>query len=310
MEAMTVGDAIDIYQSVEEVRSARKDRKDTIVHNTFVKADEFFSVPPPPIKWLVQGIMEDKTFVVLGGEPKTSKSWLALELGLSVASGTSAFGSEGFATNGQMRSVAMIMLEDSQHNVYARMRSLGRAKGMYEDDLAKLPMFFRFRRGLDLTDYSDIEWLIKSVKDNVPECALIVIDPMRNAHTAEENDSKGISLLCDNIRDVRDSTGATVLLTHHLRKPTSQDQDTPGNALRGSGALYGAIDGLVGMVNRRQPEDVDLWRNNVYIRVKAGREAQPFQVVLRVQDGSDGRACKAWWELSAITPDEKKRKKS
>jgi len=298
----TVGDLLTAYDAIKAEGSAMSHDDGP----AFQLAKDFFAKEPPPIRWTIQGLIEDKTFGIIGGEPKTSKSWFALEAALSVASGIPMLGQ--FPTNGERRPVALIMLEDSPHNVYARLRALAASKGISVDELAGLPIYLRFKRGIDLATRFDTRWVIDAVNGANKDMALVLIDPLRNAHTAEENDSKSMTSVCDNIRDIRDATGSAIVLTHHLRKPSASDESSPGHALRGSGALYGAIDGLVVLMNKRRPEDSNIWRNNIHVRVKAGREAIPFQAVLKVHDGPDGRACKAEWAVSAI-PDEDRSKK-
>src|SRR5690349_9336252 len=42
----------------------------------------------PQTQWLIEGLWSDQAVGILGGEPKSYKSFLALDIALSVASGT------------------------------------------------------------------------------------------------------------------------------------------------------------------------------------------------------------------------------
>ena len=55
------------------------------------------------------------------------------------------------------------------------------------------------------------------------EPGLIIFDPLRNIHTEDENDSKAMTKVTDAVRKIRDTTGASIVVTHHLRKPTKGD---------------------------------------------------------------------------------------
>src|SRR5271165_517407 len=52
------------------------------------RASELSLDSAPLTQWLVQGLWSDQAVGILGGEPKCCKSFLALDLAVSVASGT------------------------------------------------------------------------------------------------------------------------------------------------------------------------------------------------------------------------------
>jgi hypothetical protein len=52
------------------------------------RASELSIDSAPLTQWLVQGLWSDQAVGILGGEPKCCKSFLALDLAVSVASGT------------------------------------------------------------------------------------------------------------------------------------------------------------------------------------------------------------------------------
>ena len=193
----------------------------------------------------------------------------------------------------------MFMMEDGVANIQARTSALARAKGI---DPSRLPMHFRFRQSLNLSDNGHVDWCIKSLGKimSPSEPGLIIFDPLRNIHTEDENDSKAMTKVTDAVRKIRDTTGASIVVTHHLRKPTKGDVMSPGHAIRGTGALYGACDGLVCMFADHSNRIQDSWVNAVYTRCKAGKEADPFSLTLEVKDGRNGRAHTAQWEVSNV----------
>jgi RecA-family ATPase len=266
-------------------------------------ASTFMANPPPPMQWLVDGLVPDNSFIVLGGAPKTCKSWMALDIGMSIGLREPCFSGSDFSVQCQ-RSVLFIMLEDAASNIYGRVRAIGRSKGVGIEALKTAPLYFRFNRELDLGDSTQIRTMANRIKESIPNLGLIVIDPFRNSHTMDENDSTAIRQLTDNIRDLRDLTGASVLITHHLRKMSKQDKDNPGFALRGSGAIYGAVDGLITLADEPKTSAAE-WLNHVKIRIKAGKEPDPFLLTLEVMDGADNRANNLNWSVSGYCNDDK-----
>ena len=264
-------------------------------------ASQFMAKPPPPMQWLVDGLVPDNSFIVLGGAPKTAKSWMALDIGISLALREPCFSGSDFTVQCQ-RSVLFVMLEDAPTNIYGRVRAIGRSKGLGIDKLQEAPIYFRFNKELDLADGVNIRSMAQKLKESIPDLGLIVIDPFRNAHGLDENDSNSVRQLTDNIRDLRDITNSSVLITHHLRKMTKADKENPGFALRGSGAIYGAVDGLITLTDEPRTTKAE-WINHIKIRIKAGREPDPFTLSLEVDDGPDGRADNLRWSTSGYVHD-------
>jgi RecA-family ATPase len=288
-----------VHLNNEVAKITNKTKKNGFASLRIRPASQFFAVPPPPIEWLVRGVVERKNVVMLAGAPKTAKSWMALEMALSVCTGTNMFDDPLLQGSTHRNSVLCFMLEDSEHSVYSRVKSLALSKGIR--DVAGLDMYFRFGSGIDIADTSKTHQLASDIAQNLPDLALITFDPFRNMHSADENDSAQIMQIMENLRHIRDVTGASVLVVHHTRKPTASDKMNPGFTVRGSGAIYGAVDGLITMMNvDTLGDEPDVFKNNVFVRVKAGREATPFSAELRIYDGEDGRAERACWQTGGL----------
>jgi len=86
-------------------------------------------------RWLVEPLWARAAVGVLGGAPKCCKSWLALDLAVSVSSGTACLGVFDVADAGP---VLLYMAEDSAPVVKARLRGICRARGL---DLATIPIY-------------------------------------------------------------------------------------------------------------------------------------------------------------------------
>ena len=63
-----------------------------------------FDLPEPePVKWLVTELWANKAVGFIAGEPKSFKSWLALDMAISVASGTPCLGEFSVPEAGKTR---------------------------------------------------------------------------------------------------------------------------------------------------------------------------------------------------------------
>lgn len=77
------------------------------------------------------------------------------------------------------------------------------------------------------------------------EPILTVMDPFRNMHSEDENDSATITRLLSPMVQYAHETHSAVLLIHHVNKPSEGKDKTSFYHMRGSSALQGLADGLL-----------------------------------------------------------------
>jgi len=180
-------------------------------------------------RWLVEPLWARAAVGVLGGSPKCCKSFLALELAVSVASGTPCLGAFAACDSGP---VLLYMAEDAASVVKARLTGICRARDV---DLAALPIHvitvpvLRLDRGRDQT----------RLREAVRRCAprLLILDPFVRLHRIDENDAGEVSALLGYLRTVQRQLDVAVLVVHHARKNGS-GRAQAGLALRGSGDFH------------------------------------------------------------------------
>src|SRR5215470_12204677 len=92
------------------------------------------STAGPQTQWLVDGLWSDQAVGILGGEPKCCKSFLALDLALSVASGTACLRQFPARRTGR---VLLFPAEDSLAIVRQRLEGIAKAAQV---DFPSLPL--------------------------------------------------------------------------------------------------------------------------------------------------------------------------
>jgi len=83
-------------------------------------------------RWLIEGLWGRSAIGLVGGAPKCCKTWLGLDLALSVASGTAAIGHFPVHVTGP---ALVYLAEDALPQVRARIESLCRHRGLDLDGL-------------------------------------------------------------------------------------------------------------------------------------------------------------------------------
>lgn len=195
----------------------------------------------PQTQWLIQDLWSDQAVGILGGEPKCCKSFLALDIALSVASGTDCLRQFPVRRQG---SVLLFPAEDSLPVVRQRLEGIAAAAGL---TLEPLLIEVITSPSLRLDSPVDRERLKNTVESIKP--VLLILDPLIRLHRVDENDASQIAGLLSFLRELQRQFNLAVLLVHHARKDSGSSR--PGQALRGSSELHGWGDSNLYMRRRR-----------------------------------------------------------
>jgi len=228
-------------------------------------------------QWLVQDLWSDQAVGILGGEPKCCKSFLALDLAVSVASGAPCLRRFAVPRPGP---VLLFPAEDSLAVVRARLEWIC---ALAQVSFESLPVEVITAPVLRLDLPSDRQRLTQTVQNLQPR--LLILDPMIRLHRVDENDASQIAALLSYLRQLQRQFQVAVLLVHHARKDGRSTR--PGQALRGSSELHGWGDSNL-YLRRRGPQ---LTLSTEH-RAAASQDNIPLQLT---QNGSA-------WTLSLVEP--------
>lgn len=192
---------------------------------TTVRAAEL-AASTAPLTWLAEGLFLVGGAGILGGAPKTGKSFFALDLCVAVASATLCAGRFAIPTKGR---VTLLCAEDPHAVVVERLRSLARSRGLA---LADLPVDVIVEPVVRLPE--GLPRLRATLDKTCP--SLLLLDPLIRLHRADENSAAEMSLILDGLRSLARTSKAAILLVHHTRKAPAGP--SAGTALRGSSDLH------------------------------------------------------------------------
>ena len=187
------------------------------------------STTGPQAQWLVEGLWSDQAVGILGGEPKCCKSFLALDVAVSVASGAACLRQFPVRRTGK---VLLFPAEDSLAIVRQRLEGIACAAQV---GFESLPVEVITAPSLRLDTPVDRQRLLDTVQDLRP--ILLILDPLIRLHRVDENDATQVAALLSYLRQLQRQFQLAVLLVHHARKDSNSSR--PGQALRGSSELHG-----------------------------------------------------------------------
>lgn len=227
--------------------------------------------PDPERAWLVAELWARAGVGIIGGAPKCCKSWLALDLALSVASGTPCLGRFQVP---QAQGVLLYMAEDAASVVKARFTGLCRHRRL---DLAALPIDVITAASLRLDLERDQRRLADTVREHRPR--LLVLDPFVRLHRIDENHAGDVSAILAYLRALQREHNLAVVVVHHARKNAAPGA-APGQGLRGSGDFHAWGD------------------SNLYLRRQRG------ELVLAIEHRAAGAAAPKTLALVSVPPDQ------
>jgi hypothetical protein len=264
----------DIYDWLERGNSVEALRK--IVDATpFAYTDELSAEsmadlliePWQPPRWLIEGVWtEGRGFVA--GEPGVGKTWVTLSMAVSIATGRPFLGIYEVKKPGP---VLFLQEEESRQNFRDKVDMLARGHDLTPED---------FRNFHHLTQKmvqipKDIKSLIRTVKRL--NAKAVFIDSFREVYTGDENSSTEVKPVLDGLRQLQIETGASIVIVHHLNKPTKGNEHlNVFTRMRGSSALWGWRETIIGLT----PADME-GGARVQFQFKDAPERLPIQIARR-----------------------------
>ena len=192
-----------------------------------VRAAQLQDLPADQPNWLIEPLWGASAVGLIGGAPKSGKTFLALELAVAVASGRPCLGRFAVPCPGP---VLVLAAEDSPHQVKRRIQGIAHARGA---DFAALDVRLILDTGLRLDRSQDLHRLHLTLASQRPK--LLILDPFVRLQRADENDARQVAAILAALRELARTFNAAVLLVHHARKSGAA---VPGQALRGSGDFW------------------------------------------------------------------------
>lgn len=233
----------------------------TVEHKLF-SSSELDGLALPPIRFIIPGLLPMGLGLIVA-KPKVGKSWMMLDLCLSVSAGTPFL---GYPVN---RSGALYLaLEDGKSRLQTRQR---RVNGNLP-----FPSNLFFATEAPRIDEGLLEWL-DSLLDENPDIHLIVIDTLAKVKSikpmrANENIYAADYDFLGKLKKLADDHGICILVVHHTSKGNKSDSFDKVN---GSTALMGAADFTFVL------DDVDRERREATLNI-TGRDIECQELAIRL----------------------------
>lgn len=196
-------------------------------------------------RWLIESLWLEGACGIIGGQPKCCKSWLGLDMAVSVASGTPCLGRFPVVTAG---SALVYMAEDRVEEVRDRIYGIARHRDL---DFSSLDVTLITSPVVRLDTEVDQKRLAATVEHVRPR--FLLLDPLVRLHRLDENNAREISGLLGFLREIERRFDVAIAIAHHASK---RAHSRPGQGLRGSSDLHAFGDSNLYLA--RRDNDVEL----------------------------------------------------
>jgi hypothetical protein len=185
-------------------------------------------VNAPPTRFLIEGLLPERSITILHGTWASSKTFVALDIALSIQSGVPW---QLAKTKKVERGPILYCCFEGQGGLRKRVRSWEIARKTVVDEFLHVTENI-FRKG-----YGHGVELLTSMVQTLPQRpVLLVLDTLRSVILGvEENSAKEIGLFVDLVEELRRRLQCAVMIVHHTSR-------AGGKGGRGSTVLPGAAD--------------------------------------------------------------------
>jgi 5S rRNA maturation endonuclease (ribonuclease M5) len=216
----------------------------------------------PPVEWLVDGLLTQYGFSVMYGAPASGKSFIALDMALSVATGRPWQGQP------VKQSAVCYIAAEGGGGFGKRIASWDAHNGVNSDDA---PMFL-INTAIKFREEDDVTKLLATI-DKVAEnedvkFGLVIVDTVARALLGgDENSATDMGLFVEACDAIKAHTGGAVMGVHHAGKDATR-------GMRGSTALLGGVETSL-MVSKSE--------EYVILRTEKQKDAEPMgDVVMKL----------------------------
>ena len=239
----------------DEITVGTDDAELTLFDIDEARVSSFLNTEPPPRRWLLQDCLPFQKVGAIVAPGGTGKSQFLLQLAVSVAAGIPFMDHWNVPESG---GVLMLAAEDDTDEIHRRLHNICvQLIATHRDDYSlsmriKENLYIRSMVAQDnlmtcvtigdkevrMTSY--VPRLVRTAAE-IPNLKLVIVDPASRFRGGDENFAQDTTRFIEALEQVREKTGATVLVAHHTNKWSGNAEEQSQGAARGSSAFSDGV---------------------------------------------------------------------
>ncbi len=237
-------------------------------------AEDFLSGTIEPVEEAINGVWPAKASGMLAGDSGIGKTWLVIEMGLALSTGTPFLGKYHVK-----RKYRVLIWEEEEPRTREKRRSVqllkgrGRGRAQCEHTLRYL-----VGHGLKIDSREGLKILRREIESFKPE--FVLVGNLREIHMKDEN-SPAMAHVRDAFRTLTRDFGCAFIVIHHYRKAQEGQSKCGSQMLAGSGIWAAWCEAWVWCTPGRS-EDV------MILEVGSKDASEGKQIIVQRRDVTDG----------------------
>lgn len=253
-----------------------------------------FMSKPTAVEWAIRDSWIKSSVGFVSGRAKTYKSWLTLDIAMSMMTGSRFLDTYQTMETGP---VLLIQEEDPHAVIQERLRLIAEHKGLPASEmrlrggsrflsLPNLPFQIFNLQGFKLEDDGKVGQIAQAIRMMQP--SLVILDPFINLISSEQTDEyKGsaIANALQTFKHWREDFGCGVLVVHHWNK--GSDNERGGESMYGSFAFHAWMESAL-HVRAEVEENEQIKEVTVEREFKAAPSGSRFKIEWDIQTERPG----------------------
>lgn len=216
----------------------------------------------PEIVWLVDKIIPDECLTMISGSPASFKTWLMLDLAICITSG------KKFLNQFDVKKDKILFVDEESGERIIQRRLLQLTKESVLDIKFLCYKDFKLSASDEIISYC--------LENNI---GVVIIDSLIRVHSGEENSSKEMSKLYDELKKYK-KNNISVIIAHHNKK-TGNNQHNPSEDVRGSSEIVASVDAGISIRSLKEKKQLKITPH----KCRIAEEHKPFTIDISDTDG-------------------------
>lgn len=220
--------------------------------SSLITLGEFLESDIKPVEWIIPEILPEG-LAILASRPKMGKSWLCLNLALSVASGMRVF--KKFDV--QPQKVLYITFEDSKARLSSRLQSL-MSSNLFNSDSVSTNFILTLELTIPFLDEGGTEFIFEKIQSE--GIKLVIIDTLtralKNQQSNKQSSYVGDYKLISQYQNFALTNHISLIFVYHTRKALSESEYFI-DEIQGTTGITAGADTL--MVLKKEKENYKLY---------------------------------------------------
>lgn len=211
-----------------------------------ISISDLFYSPPRNVTWAIENLFAERDFVILSGIGGIGKSFIFMEIALSLASGTPLFGQ---FTPRRKYKILYLDHEMSSNITFTRFQRMIHGRGMSMDTLGG-SLLIRGDSQFNFSKQKTVLQLYRLIKEQ--NIDFVMLDSLSKSHSKDGNSEETATAIFEIVHTLRSETGCGFMVIHHWTKPGDPTMPkAEGDRLRGTSAWRDNCDSHIAIVAKK-----------------------------------------------------------